>query len=234
MHFWRAVTALGDSGVMIPVAALVGLWLCNAQCYRLAGLWAATVAAVGLTVASSKLLFMGWCLGMRSIDFTGISGHSAMAALVLPVLAGLVQQSMAGRVLSRTWPIGEALAILVGVSRLAVHVHSVSEVVAGLLLGFGAARLFQRAASRVEGKPVSPTLAAGSMLLLPALFWFQPAPTQHLLEHVAVMISDHRAAFTRQAETCDLQNWQVLQGPGHGTPRQADSSGRGASRASAK
>lgn len=213
MDFWQSVTALGDTSTMLPVAVVIALWLWRIRHNRLAGIWCATVAGVGLTVASSKLLFMGWCLGVRSIDFTGISGHSAMAALVLPVLAGMVQQSFHRKEHPITLPIGESLAVLVGISRLALHVHSTSEVLAGLALGLCAARLFHRAANKTEARPVSRVLAASTLLLLSGLLWVPPAPTQYLLTRLAMLSSRHPMAFSRDTSTCDLQEWQVrLQG----------------------
>ena len=96
MRFWESITAFGDSGVLLPAAALISLWLVSARQARLAARWCLTVAFVGTTVALSKLLFMGWCLGLRSLDFTGLSGHAAMAGVVLPVLFHLGPMAFRG------------------------------------------------------------------------------------------------------------------------------------------
>ena len=86
-------------------------------------------------VAISKLAFMVWGVGLPGLDFTGLSGHSAMAALVWPALLGL----LAGRG-GRVWrlcgaTLGTLLAAAVAWSRVALHAHSASEVVLGFALG---------------------------------------------------------------------------------------------------
>ena len=213
MHFWTAITTLGDSGVMVPVAALIALWLGTTRHPRLAARWCVAVGAVGAVVALSKLLFMGWCFGFRSIDFTGISGHSAMAAVVLPVLTYLLAQAFTMRPGAAGWMAGALIAILVSVSRLAVHVHSPSEVAAGLLLGLTLGHWFLQAAVRAGSIAGNPRVAGLSLLLLPGLLWLQPAPTQTLLERIAMLVSGQRAAFTREAQACDLQPRQAMRWP---------------------
>lgn len=228
---WQAITALGDTGVMLPVAALIGLWLASARHYRLAGKWCLTVVLVGCIVAVSKLLFMGWCVRLPDVDFTGFSGHAAMAAIVMPVLAQLVQQTFARRFACDAWPIGVALALLVGFSRLAVHVHSLSEVVAGLVLGLTFGLTFLQSAAAVGRIDVNPRLATLSLMSLPCLLWLQPAPTQLLLEQIAILMSGQRTAFTRQATACDLPEWQVMHLPAANPIRRSDAAESTASNA---
>ena len=167
MRFWESITAFGDSGVLLPAAALISLWLVSARQARLAARWCLTVAFVGTTVALSKLLFMGWCLGLRSLDFTGLSGHAAMAGVVLPVLFHLGPMAFRGHRQKGSWLIGTCVAGLIGMSRLALHVHSVSEVVGGLAFGLGCGAVFLHRADRSGKIAIGPQLATIPLLILP-------------------------------------------------------------------
>ena len=142
MSFWPLVSRVGESTYLLPAALLTALWLCQRGQFSSALRWLAGVAvASGITLAS-KLAFLGWGVGIPALDFTGVSGHSAMSATVLPVLLYLCAPP------SRPWmarfgaACGGGLALLVGWSRLVLHAHSPSEVVAGLVLGLAVSLIF--------------------------------------------------------------------------------------------
>jgi len=131
---WWVITHMGASSLLLPALVLVlgGLWESGvrsvARNYLLR-----LVAAVTLTVIS-KCLFFGWGIGSAALDFTGISGHTLLATSILPVLLrGLPWPALQ----ARGWgaATGWALALAVGISRVMVNAHSVSEVVAGWVLG---------------------------------------------------------------------------------------------------
>ena len=134
--FWSLLTRLGEAQILMPLVALVALWLwisagLGAQARR----WLLAVGgAVALTTAS-KLAFIGWEVGFAAWDFTGVSGHAACSAAVLPVLAWVLACGHSRA--TRRWSVlgGFAMAGLVAWSRLAVHAHSSSEVISGFALG---------------------------------------------------------------------------------------------------
>jgi membrane-associated phospholipid phosphatase len=157
-----AVTSLGGSGLMLPAAAIVALRLVAASAWRAAYGWMLCFsAAVGLVLAT-KIAFLGWGLGIRSLDFTGISGHTMLATAVLPVFAYLLlPQSQRGlSVLAIVC--GLVLALAVGVSRCVLGVHSPAEVVAG----FGLGALVAAASIRLTGRVEQPALQAWAMAAL--------------------------------------------------------------------
>ena len=94
--------------------------------------------------------------------------------------------------------VGLVLPLTIGLSRLAIHVHSPSEVVSGLILGYLASTLFlwlQR------GKP-RPQLSVTQIIVALALPMVlmgvrQPAPTQGLLEHIATVLAQIERPYTR-------------------------------------
>lgn len=85
----------------------------------------------------SKIAFMGWELGIRAIDFTGISGHVFLAGSIFPVLCGWLLRAQR-RPFSRAGAgFGLAIACMVAISRVVLSFHSVSEVLFGLAIGAG-------------------------------------------------------------------------------------------------
>lgn len=136
MHAWIWVTAFGDSAVLMPVAAAVGFWLGIFRETRpMMWRWLALLCAVAMPVIASKLAFMVWGLGVSSLDFTGISGHSAMSAAVWPAFFALLWPGARQGVRVAGVAMGLLCALLIAVSRVAVHAHSWSEVLAGFCLG---------------------------------------------------------------------------------------------------
>src|SRR5690606_40700898 len=101
---------------------------------------------------------------------------------------------------------GVLFAIGIAISRLVLAVHSVSEVVSGLALGFAAAWLFIRVARHAPMIYLDRfTLVFCTVLLLPVLTT-RPAPTQGWIEQVAVQlagqekIDDIRKRMGRQSD----------------------------------
>ncbi len=126
---WQAVTRIGDASVMLPVAAVVAVGLGLARSWRATGLWLVLVGTGLGVIVASKLAFLGWGIGSRALDFTGVSGHTLLATLVS---AGAALAVLPGKA-----PAGDRLGVVAGAvtgaviaaSRLALHVHSISEVV---------------------------------------------------------------------------------------------------------
>lgn len=133
-HAWWILTHLGASSLLLPALLLVlgGLWESGARDAAKRYLLRLSIA-VGITVVS-KCLFFGWGIGIAALDFTGVSGHTLLATSILPVLLrGIPWPALQAR--GGGAALGGLLALVVGVSRVAVHAHSLSEVVAGWILG---------------------------------------------------------------------------------------------------
>ncbi|HHL0199552.1 phosphatase PAP2 family protein [Raoultella ornithinolytica] len=199
---WQWVSFFGDSTVLLPSAAAVFMVLFLRRPSRqIAWQWGLLFGITGAIVSASKLAFMGWGIGIRELDFTGFSGHTALSTAFWPIFLWLLcaRGSVA---LSRTaMATGYLLAGLVGYSRLAIHAHSPSEVIAGLLLGAIGSALFlllQRNSSRV----VHAQLSWGgvlSLIIIPVVLLNTgtKAPTQSLLGEIAVKLGPLEKPFTR-------------------------------------
>ncbi len=197
MHFWHLLTALGDTGFTIPAMLLAAFWIAGAGQRSLARRWLVLCAIAGALVALTKAVYMAWCISTPVLNFTGFSGHTTMAALLWPVLLTLVSQAMGGTpaTLRHAACAGTALAVSVGISRLQLHVHSVSEVVGGLMLGLALS------AAMLRHIPEGPPLAidrrafAAGLLALASCLALTPAPSQQLLEGaVRLLVSPSFAA----------------------------------------
>ncbi len=194
---WPIVTHLGSAGLMLPVAALttLGLWLAGRR--ATVAVWLAALGAGAALVLASKLAFMGWGIGSAALDFTGISGHSMLATSILPVwlawlLAGRTQRFAAPGLL-----LGLLVGALVALSRVLLGAHSISEALAGWLLGALVALAAWRAlAGPLRGSrwsllallPLALSLDAATANYLPAYQWEQ---------RIAVSLSGRSAPYTR-------------------------------------
>jgi len=197
--FWLIATGFGDSGFLLPAAFCVAIWLAIDRGTRPAAVhWMLLFGACGLVVMLSKLAFMGWGIGSARFDFTGFSGHTALATSVWPVVFWLAamrwapSQRMAAAVGGWVW------AVFIGVSRLALEVHSTAEVVTGAALGTLVSASFLLLQWRRSIRVRTPRwLALG--LVLPLLFFIvgRPAPTHYALEALAVWMAGIERPFTR-------------------------------------
>jgi hypothetical protein len=183
----------GDSTVLLPSAAAVFMVLFLRRPSRqIAWQWGLLFGITGAIVSASKLAFMGWGIGIRELDFTGFSGHTALSTAFWPIFLWLLCARGSVALRRTAMVMGYLLAGLVGYSRLAIHAHSPSEVIAGLLLGACGSALFlllQRNSSRV----VDAQLSWGgvlSLIIIPVVLLNTgtKAPTQSLLGEIAVKL----------------------------------------------
>lgn len=199
---WQVVTFFGDSTVLLPSAAVLFIVLfLRKDSKSLAWQWALLFGITGGVVCASKLAFMGWGIGIRALDFTGFSGHTALSSAFWPIFLWLLCARATPALRFASVIPGYALAGLVGYSRLMVHAHSTAEVIAGLLLGTAGSAMFLLLQSRVRGTHTA-QLSFGSlasMLIIPALLLNTgaKAPTQSLLGEIAVKLGPLEKPFTR-------------------------------------
>ncbi|TCW00221.1 phosphatase PAP2 family protein [Biostraticola tofi] len=198
---WHWLTFFGDSMLLLPCAVLIViLLLWKADTRRACWQWLLLFAAAGAMVSVSKLAFMGWGIGSRHYDFTGFSGHSALSASIWPVLIWILcsRASFGWRLTAVAG--GYLLALVIGFSRLVLHAHSVSEVIAGLTLGYTISTSFLLM-QYTRHTPIRPLTYSqmSAILVLPLLLIVQgkKAPTQGLLEQIAVAVAQVKRPYTR-------------------------------------
>ncbi|OIQ69227.1 PAP2 superfamily protein [mine drainage metagenome] len=157
MHAWTFLTNFGDSAVTLPLAvAVLALFALSGSLSLLRG-WLLVVALCGFSVALLKIGFSDCAAaGPLGRPFSP-SGHTAMSTLVYGGLALLASAGRPPGVRLVALIPALALALAIGVSRVVVHAHSPSEVVAGFAIGGGALLLLHRATARatLRGSPLA-------------------------------------------------------------------------------
>lgn len=196
--FWYSVTWFGDSGLLLPAAAWIAVWLGVRTVTRpIAWRWLWLFGTAGALVAASKIAFMGWGIGSALLNFTGISGHAMLAASVWPVAFWLTAAHGPPRARFSAAAMGWTFAALIGLSRLAIYAHSKSEVAAGFALGAAVSGLFlwrqHHRPPRLHWILLLISLASPLLFLRPG----SPAPTQDALSVVAVRLAGIERPFTR-------------------------------------
>ncbi|EME6111123.1 phosphatase PAP2 family protein [Klebsiella pneumoniae] len=197
---WQLISFFGDSTVLLPSAAALFIVLMLRKTSRLlAWQWSLLFGITGAIVCASKLAFMGWGLGIRKLDYTGFSGHSAA---FWPIFLWLLSARFSAGWQKAAVATGYILAAVVGYSRLVIHAHSVSEVIAGLLLGAAGSALFlllQKRTSDCDYKTV-PWGGIACLVMVPLILLHSgsKAPTQTLLGQIATAIGPLDKPFTRE------------------------------------
>jgi membrane-associated phospholipid phosphatase len=198
---WMIITQFGAASAILPTVPVVmfGLWREGRR--NVVITWSLTLAAGMAIVLLSKIAFLGWGMGIASLDFTGVSGHTLLASAILPVIFAWLP-------LPRHWSavaivMGLVLVLLVGWSRMTLGAHSWSEILAGWLLGASVSSAALTAMRRTR------TVAA----VVPGLHWpivtmlvlilsiNQPMakalPVHPWVERLALAISGHDHLFRR-------------------------------------
>jgi membrane-associated phospholipid phosphatase len=197
---WWQLTTFGDSTSLLPLAVLLAIWLCARRESRHSEwLWIVALLADGGLVVASKVLYMAWGLHPPGLDFIGLSGHSAMAFVFWPVLGALAAaQWSVPRWLGIA--LGVALAAGVAASRLALRVHTPSEVLLGSLWGAVVAASYlwltwdTTTARRRYGRLLLLALVPPLLLTRPLSF-----PSNQILAYTAEQLTGHAAIYTRPA-----------------------------------
>ncbi|MGK5077232.1 phosphatase PAP2 family protein [Janthinobacterium sp. HLX7-2] len=191
--------------LMGPAGVAIALWLLVSRQWKLVLSWSLWYGGGLALVVLSKLAFMSWGVGSSSLDFTGFSGHAMRAGAVFPVLLYVLLQRAALRWRHAGVMAGVAFAVLVAISRVVVHAHSVSEAVSGCVLGLAVAQGFMWNARGAVNIAVSHALALTSLVLMVALsFKAEPMPTERWLQKLAMVLSGHERVFSRE-------DWKLAQ-----------------------
>lgn len=160
------LTDFADQAVMLPLAAAIGLALGLSGWWRGCLAWVVIVSGVLGTIAVLKYVFFA-CFNILQV--TGIhspSGHTASAAIIMG--GGLIL-FLRGRVPTAVLVVVPvAFAVVFGISRLAVHAHSVPEVIAGGAIGVAGAIVLAWLAGPRPPVPSWPA-SLGALAVLAAL-----------------------------------------------------------------
>ena len=207
MMLWEKITFFGDSVVLLPAAMIVAIWLLAARGWRMASVWCALFGFGLFIVAASKVAFIGWGIGIRSLDFTGFSGHAMRATAVIPVMVYLLMQQAALSTRQAAVAFGFGVGALLSLSRVAVGAHSVSEALLGALLGVAVSGSFLWIARGGSAAVTHRWLIALTMVGMLGTSHAQPAPTHRWISGVALYLSGNDKPYDRSmwhTQTCRI------------------------------
>lgn len=194
---WYLITSLGGAGLTLPLAFAIALWLAIGYTWRMAAAWLLLLGAAIGVVTVTKLAFLGWGVGIRELDFTGVSGHAMLSTAVYPVALFLMLLPARPSIRLAGVLLGLAAGMAVGLSRVVLSAHSPSEAITGCLVGALAALLFVRWAWQAAPGRLSAFPVAASLLALTVLLHGVHVPTQRWVTHIALTVSGHEKPFIR-------------------------------------
>ncbi len=154
------ITMMGDTVVMLALAAAIIGWLVWCKAYRAA-------YAAAFAIIAAKLFELAVKFGIQrarptELPYTGIdlfsfpSGHATMSAVIFGILAVLVSHSMGRWGRAIVYALCAILAVLIGFSRVYLGAHWLSDVLAGLAFGAVMAAVFGVAIEAIPPRRIKP------------------------------------------------------------------------------
>jgi membrane-associated phospholipid phosphatase len=196
-HLWYSITSLGGAGLTLPLAIAIALWLALGYSWRMAAGWLLLLGAAIGVVTVTKLAFLGWGVGVRELDFTGLSGHAVLSTAVYPVALFLMLLPARPGIRLVGVLLGLAAGVAVGLSRVVLDAHSPSEAITGCIVGAVTALMFVRWSWDAEPGRLSAVPVAVSLLMLTVGLHGVHLPTQRWVTHIALKVSGHERPFIR-------------------------------------
>lgn len=197
MYLWHALSVAGSLAVTGPIGAAIAIYLVAGRQWRLTLAWAMLFGVGMALVVVTKMAFMGWGLGVESVEFAGFSGHAMRAAAVYPVAGYLVLRSSGPVARYAGAAAGVILAVLISISRVPTLAHSVSEVVTGAIVGLLVAAAFIRFASREHQWALSRMLALLCVPIVLVAPRVEPVPAEEWITKAALFLSGRDQPYTR-------------------------------------
>lgn len=154
----HALTGVRDLAVLLPLSAVILMWLLWARSTAEALRWAIAVALCAGGTALFKIYFLA-C--PPASDLHSPSGHTSFSTLVYGAIVLLAMAQTRGRLRWAVAAGGAALVLAIGATRFLIGAHSVPEILFGLGLGLVGLAIFR-------GRAVLPAAARAS--LKPLLF----------------------------------------------------------------
>jgi membrane-associated phospholipid phosphatase len=197
IHLWYSITNFGGAGLTVPLAIAISLWLALGYSWRMAAGWLVLLGAAIAVVTLTKMAFLGWGVGVRELDFTGVSGHAVLATAVYPVALFLMLLPSRPPVRLAGVLAGLAAGVAISFSRIVLAAHSPSEAITGCVVGAVTGLMFVRWSWNAEPGRLSATPVVVSLIVLTYMLHDVHLPTQRWVTHLALKVSGHERPFIR-------------------------------------
>lgn len=181
------ITDFADQAVILPLVLAIGLALLLQGWRRGAAAWALTVFATFAAMLALKLVFLACASSFGTTDIHTPSGHVAAATVVTGGLAAVLLRWRGAAL-----PLAVLAALVVGISRLALGVHSLPEVMLGAVVGLAGAVVLPRLAGPpppdLEVRRIA-LIAVGTMLIFHGLHFPAEAHIRGTAFRIAKMLA---------------------------------------------
>lgn len=183
------VTDFGDLAVLLPIAAMILVWLLRSpESQLLAAAWALAVVFCGGAIGLLKVYFSACSTSI--IDSP--SGHVGMSTLVYGGLALMVAVRWR-RLAVPALAVGLGVIAAIAVSRVIVGAHDTVEVLIGLAIGAVALAIFAKALIRDPLAMPAKTMLASAVLII-VLLHGQQVQAEQFFRLIGGYLHTERAA----------------------------------------
>jgi membrane-associated phospholipid phosphatase len=180
----RYLTDFADQAVILPLVLATAVALAVQGWRRGALVWLLVVAATFLAMLGLKLIFLSCSPLFGPMDVHSPSGHVAAAMVVAGGLAAMLSRRR-----STILPSAVLAAVVIGVSRLVLGMHSLPEVVVGALVGLTGAAALLRFAGPPPRLNIAPLMAV--IVVVATLFHGMHLPAEAAIRHTALRAAQY-------------------------------------------
>jgi membrane-associated phospholipid phosphatase len=174
----RYLTDFADQAVILPLVLAVAVALAVQGWRRGAVVWLVVVASVFLATVVGKIMFLACSPFFGPVDIHSPSGHVAAATVVTGGLAAMLTRRRASIL-----PAAVVAAVVIGMSRLVLGMHSLPEVIIGALIGLAGAIALLRFAGPPPRLRVAPLVLV--VVVVAAVFHGWHLPAEAAIRHTA-------------------------------------------------
>lgn len=197
-YAWRVISHLGSSSLMMPILVITATSLWHSQQKAAVRIWLLGSSLAVIVTLATKIAFYGWGIGIASLNFTGISGHTLLATSILPVLFEWVLARNQSNAELSVSSYGLLVGAGVGISRVVLGAHSMSEVLVAWIAGLAVSGVTLRALKRPVQRPRLAWLSPLILLLALNTTTSTYLPTHDWEVRIALLLSGHDRPYTRQ------------------------------------
>jgi membrane-associated phospholipid phosphatase len=189
----RYLTDFADQAVILPLVLAVAVALAVQGWRRGAVAWLLVVAATFAVTLLFKLMFLSCAPLFGPMDVHSPSGHVAAATVVGGGLAAMLTRCRASIL-----PAAFLAAVVIGMSRIILGLHSLPEIIIGALLGLAGAV----ALMRVVGPPprLKPAPLAAVIVIIATLFHGLHLPAEAAIRKTAFRAAQYVPACSETPE----------------------------------